>query len=136
MVQLSLSFCSNLNYTEADGDLNMLPLLKRIIKNKIPVWIFRLVILTLYKTIYTFNKERKQRNNFYCLHFNCSGDQDSVVPLLGSRTLVRELAHDLHFQITVPYGAWYHKGQVFLEPSFFHYYSSGRIHYLGVLTQI
>lgn len=71
----------NINYTDADGDINILPLLKRIIQNKIPVWIF-------------------------------SGDQDSVVPLLGSRTLVRELAHDLQFQITVPYGAWYHKGQV------------------------
>lgn len=70
-----------INYTEADGDINILPLLERIIKNKIPVWIF-------------------------------SGDQDSVVPFLGSRTLVRELAHDLQFQITVPYGAWYHKEQV------------------------
>lgn len=43
----------------------------------------------------------------------CSGDQDSVVPLLGSRTLIRELAHDLKFKMTVPYGAWFHKGQVF-----------------------
>lgn len=34
------------------------------------------------------------------------------MPLLGSRTLVRELAHDLKFGITVPYGAWFHKGQV------------------------
>ncbi|KAK9944066.1 hypothetical protein M0R45_009650 [Rubus argutus] len=41
-----------------------------------------------------------------------SGDQDSVVPLSGSRTLIRELALDLKFQITVPYGAWFHKGQV------------------------
>ncbi|GLT32196.1 hypothetical protein SLA2020_068810 [Shorea laevis] len=41
-----------------------------------------------------------------------SGDQDSVIPLLSSRTLVRELAHDLNFKITVPYGAWFHKGQV------------------------
>lgn len=41
-----------------------------------------------------------------------SGDQDSVVPLMGSRTLVRELAKDLNFQHTVPYGAWFHKGQV------------------------
>lgn len=41
-----------------------------------------------------------------------SGDEDSVVPLMGSRTLVRELAHDLKFKITVPYGAWFHKGQV------------------------
>ena len=46
------------------------------------------------------------------LKCQCSGDQDSVVPLLGSRTLVRELAHDLGFKMTVPYGAWFHKGQV------------------------
>ncbi|KAL0326076.1 UNVERIFIED_CONTAM: Serine carboxypeptidase-like 42 [Sesamum radiatum] len=70
-----------LNYNETDGNIDILPLLKRIIQNRIPVWIF-------------------------------SGDQDSVVPLLGSRTLVRELAHDLLFKITVPYGAWFHKGQV------------------------
>lgn len=41
-----------------------------------------------------------------------SGDQDSVVPLLGSRTLVRELAHDLKYKVTVPYAAWFHKAQV------------------------
>ncbi|PON99683.1 Serine carboxypeptidase-like [Trema orientale] len=76
------SMCSGvLNYSDTDGNINILPLLKRIVQNHIPVWIF-------------------------------SGDQDSVVPLLGSRTLIRELAHDLHFKITVPYGAWFHKGQV------------------------
>ncbi|XP_019051620.1 PREDICTED: serine carboxypeptidase-like 42 isoform X1 [Nelumbo nucifera] len=76
------SMCSNiLNYNETDGNISILPLLKRIIKHHIPVWVF-------------------------------SGDQDSVVPLLGSRTLVRELAHDLNFEVTVPYGAWFHKGQV------------------------
>lgn len=76
------SMCSSfLQYNETDGNIDILPLLKRIIKNHIPVWIF-------------------------------SGDQDSVVPLLGSRTLVRELAHDMGFKITVPYGAWFHKGQV------------------------
>nr|GEW24604.1 serine carboxypeptidase-like 42 [Tanacetum cinerariifolium] len=76
------TMCSGiLNYNDNDGNINILPLLKRIINNKIPVWIF-------------------------------SGDQDSVVPLLGSRTLVRELAHDLEFKVTVPYGAWFHKGQV------------------------
>ncbi|KAM5562444.1 hypothetical protein ABKV19_017590 [Rosa sericea] len=78
----SWGMCSGvLNYSDTDGNLNMLPLLARIVKNRIPVWVF-------------------------------SGDQDSVVPLLGSRTLIRELAHDLKFQITVPYGAWFHKGQV------------------------
>nr|GME13281.1 serine carboxypeptidase-like 42 [Ipomoea batatas] len=76
------SMCSSiLHYNETDGNIDILPLLKRIIKSHIPVWIF-------------------------------SGDQDSVVPLLGSRTLVRELAHDMGFKITVPYGAWFHKGQV------------------------
>lgn len=78
----SWSMCSGvLNYSDTDGNLNMLPVLKRIIQNGIPVWVF-------------------------------SGDQDSVVPLLGSRTLVRELAHDLNLEITLPYGAWFHKGQV------------------------
>ncbi|XP_058089738.1 serine carboxypeptidase-like 42 [Magnolia sinica] len=78
----SWSMCSDfLNYNVTDGNINILPLLKRIIQNGIPVWIF-------------------------------SGDQDSVVPLMGSRTLVRELAHDLKFRITVPYGAWFYQGQV------------------------
>ncbi|XP_043720618.1 serine carboxypeptidase-like 42 [Telopea speciosissima] len=76
------SMCSNvLNYSETDGNINILPLLKRIIKHHIPVWVY-------------------------------SGDQDSVVPLMGSRTLVKELAHDLNFKVTVPYGAWFHKDQV------------------------
>ncbi|KAJ0973115.1 hypothetical protein J5N97_021074 [Dioscorea zingiberensis] len=70
-----------LNYTNTDGNINILPLIKTIISHKIPVWIY-------------------------------SGDQDSVVPLLGSRTLVRELAHDMKYSITVPYRAWFYKDQV------------------------
>lgn len=76
------SMCSDvLNYSDTDGNIDILPILKKIIQNHIPVWVF-------------------------------SGDQDSVVPLLGSRTLVKELAQDLNFKITVPYGTWFHKGQV------------------------
>ncbi|KAF2573334.1 hypothetical protein F2Q70_00000843 [Brassica cretica] len=71
---------SLVNYSGMDGNINMLPILKRIIQNKTYVWI-------------------------------SSGDQDSVVPLLGSRTLVRELAHDLNFSTTLPYGPWFHKNQ-------------------------
>ena len=41
-----------------------------------------------------------------------SGDQDSVVPLLGSRALVRELAHNMGLPVTVPYSTWFRKGQV------------------------
>ncbi|CAE6225999.1 unnamed protein product [Arabidopsis arenosa] len=78
----SWSLCSNLlNYSGIDVNTNMLPTLKRIIQNKIPVWIF-------------------------------SGDQDSVVPFLGTRTVVQELADDLNFTTTVPYGVWFHKRQV------------------------
>ncbi|RZC62608.1 hypothetical protein C5167_024367 [Papaver somniferum] len=78
----SWSMCSSiLNYSDTDGNIDILPILKRIIQQHIPVWIF-------------------------------SGDQDSVVPLLGSRTLVRELAQDLNFKITLPYSGWFHKKQV------------------------
>ncbi|EOA32143.1 hypothetical protein CARUB_v10015394mg [Capsella rubella] len=76
------TMCSNrLNYSGIDGYIDMLPILKRIIQNQTPVWIF-------------------------------SGDQDSVIPLQSSRTLVRELAHDLNFKTTVPYAAWFYKEQV------------------------
>jgi hypothetical protein len=38
--------------------------------------------------------------------------KNSIVPLLGSRTLVKELAQDVDFKITVSHGTWFHKGQV------------------------
>lgn len=41
-----------------------------------------------------------------------SGDQDSVIPLLGSRSLVRKLALDLNLTVYSPYHAWYENGQV------------------------
>ena len=37
------------------------------------------------------------------------------MPLLGSRTLIRELAHDMNLKITVPYAAWFHKHQVLMH---------------------
>ncbi|OAY48026.1 serine carboxypeptidase-like 45 [Manihot esculenta] len=41
-----------------------------------------------------------------------SGDQDSVIPLIGSRTLVHRLAKDLGLNTTVPYRAWFAGKQV------------------------
>ncbi|CAL5431285.1 unnamed protein product [Camellia sinensis] len=41
-----------------------------------------------------------------------SGDQDSVVPLLGSRTLVNGLAKKLGLNTTVPYRVWFQGKQV------------------------
>ena len=41
-----------------------------------------------------------------------SGDQDSVIPLTGTRTLVTELAKKLGLNLTVPYRAWFEGKQV------------------------
>uniref|UniRef100_A0A7N0UAW0 Carboxypeptidase n=1 Tax=Kalanchoe fedtschenkoi TaxID=63787 RepID=A0A7N0UAW0_KALFE len=41
-----------------------------------------------------------------------SGDQDSVIPLTGSRTLVHSLAKELGLQTTVPYRVWFEGQQV------------------------
>ncbi|KAL8154146.1 hypothetical protein V2J09_011906 [Rumex salicifolius] len=41
-----------------------------------------------------------------------SGDQDSVIPLTGSRTLVHRLARTLGFKTTSPYRAWFAGQQV------------------------
>ncbi|CAN7009967.1 hypothetical protein Bca4012_029647 [Brassica carinata] len=41
-----------------------------------------------------------------------SGDQDSVIPLTGSRTLVKQLAQQLGLSTTVPYRVWFAGQQV------------------------
>ncbi|EFJ27736.1 serine carboxypeptidase-like enzyme [Selaginella moellendorffii] len=41
-----------------------------------------------------------------------SGDQDSVVPLTGTRTIINGLGKSLNLPATVPYTAWYLGGQV------------------------
>ncbi|CAN6472440.1 unnamed protein product [Victoria cruziana] len=41
-----------------------------------------------------------------------SGDQDSVIPLTGSRTLVNRLAASLGLDTTVPYRVWFEGKQV------------------------
>uniref|UniRef100_A0A2C9VC15 Carboxypeptidase n=1 Tax=Manihot esculenta TaxID=3983 RepID=A0A2C9VC15_MANES len=41
-----------------------------------------------------------------------SGDQDSVIPLTGSRTLVQRLAEELKLKTSVPYRVWFEGQQV------------------------
>lgn len=41
-----------------------------------------------------------------------SGDQDSVLPLTGTRTLVTGLAKELGLNTTVPYSVWFEGRQV------------------------
>jgi serine carboxypeptidase-like clade II len=47
-----------------------------------------------------------------CFLKNCSGDQDSVIPLTGSRTLVQNLAHSMGLKTTTPYRVWFEGQQV------------------------
>jgi len=42
----------------------------------------------------------------------CSGDQDSVIPLMGSRSLVNGLAKELGLNTTGAYRAWFEGKQV------------------------
>lgn len=49
-------------------------------------------------------------NNYPCC--NHSGDQDSVIPLTGSRKLVHGLAEELGLIATTPYRAWFAGMQV------------------------
>lgn len=48
------------------------------------------------------------------MFFSCknSGDQDSVIPLTGSRTLVSRLAKRLGLRTSVPYRVWFAGQQV------------------------
>ncbi|KAJ9180457.1 hypothetical protein P3X46_008696 [Hevea brasiliensis] len=41
-----------------------------------------------------------------------SGDQDSVIPLTGSRTLIHQLAEELGLKTSVPYRVWFEGQQV------------------------
>lgn len=50
--------------------------------------------------------------------WNGSGDEDAVIPLLGSRTLVNKLAKALRLNNTLPYSPWFHNEQV----NFINYY--------------
>ncbi|XP_073099619.1 serine carboxypeptidase-like 42 isoform X2 [Elaeis guineensis] len=74
--------CSRIvNYNATDQLADMIPLLARLAKNGLPVWIF-------------------------------SGDQDSVVPLTGTRTQIAKLAQRLKLKPKGPYQPWYAHGQV------------------------
>jgi len=46
-----------------------------------------------------------------CSHY--SGDQDSVIPLTGSRTLVQKLARQLALKTIIPYRVWFEGQQVY-----------------------
>lgn len=49
-----------------------------------------------------------------CLYNFLSGDQDSVLPLTGTRVVVNGLAKQLGLNVTIPYRAWFNGKQVSL----------------------
>jgi len=50
--------------------------------------------------------------------FTNSGDQDSVVPLIGSRATVQQLARQMQLNTTVPYRVWFAGQQVIYMDKF------------------
>ena len=46
------------------------------------------------------------------MYIVCSGDQDSVIPFTGTRTLISNLAASLQLNTTVPYSVWFQGKQV------------------------
>lgn len=59
-----------------------------------------------------------------------------MVPLLGSRTLIRELADDLKFKITDPYRVWFHNRQVNVLFYFMHIEKRFEYSFIILLTQM
>ncbi|KAJ7518690.1 hypothetical protein O6H91_20G003600 [Diphasiastrum complanatum] len=68
-------------YNNIDGSMNIIPIIGKILKAGIRVWVF-------------------------------SGDQDSVVPLTGTRSQINKLAKSLDLGTTLSYRAWYAQAQV------------------------
>lgn len=57
-------------------------------------------------------------DSIFC--FTHSGDQDSVIPLTGTRTLVQGLAQELGLKTSVPYRVWFAGMQVILANNHTH----------------
>ncbi|RVW43658.1 Serine carboxypeptidase-like 45 [Vitis vinifera] len=64
--------------------------------------------------------------------FVYSGDQDSVIPLFGTRTLVDGLAKELRLNTTVPYRNWFEENR----SASIHEYEINFINHVGGWTQV
>ncbi|KAG4915826.1 hypothetical protein JHK87_053383 [Glycine soja] len=68
--------------------------------------------VTLDVCLSSANQQSYELNQMPSPFFRYSGDQDSVIPLLGSRSLVNGLAKELGLNTTVAYRAWFEGKQV------------------------
>lgn len=78
-------------------------------------WRWKLILIWCFFFIYHFTCVPSTDNLSFWLNLFLdilSGDQDSVIPLIGSRTLVHGLAEELGLNSTVPYRVWFAGKQV------------------------
>lgn len=82
-------------------------MLGELLKSGARILVYRYVQTSFVETFLYVSRKFNERG--HCL---CSGDQDSVVPLTGTRSLVNGLAKDLGLNTTMPYRNWFEGRQV------------------------
>lgn len=109
--------CSVIEYETSNLEMPTILVVGSLIKSGIPVLVYRwsswLNMLYNFIWLYWLCKTPKiNRTELINVLFVSSGDQDSVIPLIGSRTNVNNLATKLGLNTTVPYRVWFEGKQV------------------------
>ncbi|KAL6272484.1 hypothetical protein ACE6H2_023176 [Prunus campanulata] len=112
------TMCSNrivIEYEMQNLETPMLPLLGALVNSGIRILVYRYIytilidvqkLLDINNVIKSFTNHKNHILNLF------SGDQDSVIPLTGTRTLVHRLAKGLGLKTAVPYRVWFEEKQV------------------------
>ena len=98
-----------------DLEVPTISIVGKLVKAGIPVLVYRYCIRPSKVSGYVKFKHKTIHEIHSLLGFNHSGDQDSVIPLIGSRRLVHGLAEELGLKTTVPYRVWFAGMQVIHE---------------------
>jgi serine carboxypeptidase-like clade II len=114
----SLCF-SVLNYDFLNLRNPTITIVGSLVKSGIRVLVYRYISKWISQPLFFFSYQTGDMPALYfaCQFYNlfllrCSGDQDSVIPLTGSRTLVHNLANQIGLKATVPYRVWFEGKQV------------------------
>ncbi|KAG8488740.1 hypothetical protein CXB51_016627 [Gossypium anomalum] len=79
-------FTASFKYNEADKDLDMLPALQNLLQQSIPITIFRLVYICMPIFLQYFPE--------------ITGDQDGIIPTMGTLQHLEKLADELNIKLT------------------------------------
>ena len=100
-----------LKYDMQNLEIPTISILGTLVKSGVRVLVYRLVSVTSWHYNLTIG--------YFVIYFwaskavfLCSGDQDSVIPLLGTRSLVNGLAKDFGLNTTESYRTWFNGRQV------------------------